>query len=206
MTQQSKPWRGSTREERDAARRSRLLDAGLEAFGTTGFRRTTVTGLCTLAGVSTRHYYSLYSSLDDLLAAVYGQICDDLVERIRSVPAPGDDTAAWLRGTVRAVLLPLLEDPRTIRILEIEMVGASDELERIRLDTTERIVDALAAWYAVVSGDSDPSTGRQVGVFVEGGMSEMLVAHTREGLGGDHSPESLIDAASRLIARLMTGP
>jgi AcrR family transcriptional regulator len=48
---------GESANDRLARRRRQLLDAGLELFGTTGYRATTVRQLCREARVSDRYFY-----------------------------------------------------------------------------------------------------------------------------------------------------
>ena len=53
MTQATtgRPYGGRSPEERRADRRRRLLDAALDRFGTTGYASTSITELCSSAGV-----------------------------------------------------------------------------------------------------------------------------------------------------------
>ncbi|MDN6605825.1 TetR/AcrR family transcriptional regulator, partial [Brevibacterium sp.] len=53
-------WRGTSRADRDGARRERLLEAALELYGTLGFRGTSIQALCQESGVSSRSFYELF--------------------------------------------------------------------------------------------------------------------------------------------------
>lgn len=48
---------GRTAAELSGERRQRLLETGLELFGTEGYLPTTVEKLCSHAKVTTRHFY-----------------------------------------------------------------------------------------------------------------------------------------------------
>src|SRR5919198_3030469 len=67
-------YRGRLPGERRAERRRRLLDAGLELFGTVGYRGTSIERLCAQAGVTTRHFYQEFPGREALLAAPCGEI------------------------------------------------------------------------------------------------------------------------------------
>ncbi|MGW3917745.1 helix-turn-helix domain-containing protein, partial [Streptomyces sp. NPDC005070] len=68
---------GRTAEERQAERRRRFLDAGLELFGARpGYRSTTVAALSEAAGLSTRQFYEAFRGLEDVLAALHLQVND----------------------------------------------------------------------------------------------------------------------------------
>ncbi|WP_052590927.1 TetR/AcrR family transcriptional regulator [Luteipulveratus mongoliensis] len=200
-----RPWRGVAPQDRDAQRRARLIDAGLEVFGTTGYQASTVSGLCAAAGVSTRSFYELFSHRSALLEAVYVQICDDVQTRIVGLGAPGDDVSAWIRAAVEQVLGPLLKDVRTIRIIEVEMVGVSAELEETRRRTTKSIAEALSLVQVALSGEGSLTLARRalLGVFLEGGMSEALVAFARDELAGPVTAEDFLDELSTIVEHLL---
>jgi AcrR family transcriptional regulator len=123
---------GASRAERDAARRTRLLDAGLDAFGTEGYGPSTIEGLCARAGVSTRHFYDHFRSREDLLVAVYDRIIADLRNRVVGSLGTLDDLEGQMRAGVSAYVVPLLADERLPRIVHLEVIGVSPALERHR--------------------------------------------------------------------------
>src|SRR5688500_9652842 len=89
----SRPYRGMSPDERQADRRRRLLDAGLGQFGTSGYARTTIEGLCAGAGVTPRHFYDEFGGREALLVAVF------------------DEIVAWVTDAVGAALAAAPEDP-----------------------------------------------------------------------------------------------
>src|ERR1700690_3386694 len=99
-------WRGQSPAQRSAVRRGQLLPAGLEMFGTAGWRQSTVRGICAAAGLSERYFYESFASRDELLLAVYDDLnarefvmfSEASVNRLDGVEAPDDDT---LMGVVR---------------------------------------------------------------------------------------------------------
>ncbi|WP_226347238.1 TetR/AcrR family transcriptional regulator [Agilicoccus flavus] len=196
-------WRGMPPEQRDNQRRLRLLDAGLETFGTIGYPASTVSGLCTAAGVSTRSFYELFSGRAALLEAVYLGICEDLLERIATahdVAGRGgclDDPRAWVRTALTHVVGPLLEDVRVIRVLEVEMVGVDCSLEATRRGMTHRVAEALTDLF----DDAIGSRNKLLGVFVEGGMSEALLAYAEDELTSG-APE-VVDGLADIVVRLL---
>ena len=69
---------GESLSERTARRRQQFLDAGLQVFGTTGYRTATVRQLCKQAGLTDRYFYESFASTEDLLVAVYEREFDEL--------------------------------------------------------------------------------------------------------------------------------
>lgn len=202
-------WRGSTLEQRSDERRERLMSAGLEIFGTTGYQSSTVSGICSAAKVSTRTFYELFDQRADLLEAIYTRVTDQIRDDIEHLPTP---TAAgieeWARDAVRAVVGPLLADLRACQVIEIEVVGLTPQIEERRRHTTLAIAQALDAVQLALA---DPKAGRQptqadralVGVFIVGGISESLVAHLRTAPDVRRPAGDLLDAMTEVILKVL---
>lgn len=60
-------YRGITASERRAQTRERLLEAGLELFGTQGYADTSIRAVSTAASMNSRYFYESFSSREDLL-------------------------------------------------------------------------------------------------------------------------------------------
>ena len=73
----SRTWRGQTIEERQAERRDRLIEAGIELFGTQGYAATSVKAICTEAGLTERYFYETFNDREDLLSEVYDILIAD---------------------------------------------------------------------------------------------------------------------------------
>jgi AcrR family transcriptional regulator len=153
---QGRPWRGLSPVERRQARHHRLLDAGLELFGTLGYSATSLTALCAEGGVSPRHFYEIHPGREQLLAELYDEIARDLIRRVRAAQAVAPLTVpAQVEATLGAVVSGLTDDPRRARVLLLEIVGVSPAMDTIRLEAVRR--------FAAVLGDAH---GRLVAVGV----------------------------------------
>lgn len=138
---------GLSAAERDAQRRQRLIDAGLELFGTVGYGSTSIESICLTAGVSTRNFYDHFANGEALLIAVYDRISQEALEAIaRVLPASGT-----LEGQVRAALEAfaevMLRDERKARVNFIEVIGASPAVEAHR----RRVIRQFAEVVGVVA-------------------------------------------------------
>jgi AcrR family transcriptional regulator len=148
---------GQTGEERDAARRERLLVAIHEIVGTRGYSGLTVERLCSAAGVSTRNFYELYSGKEAAFADLYDVLLNQAglrvltsLEESQGLPIKDRIPAALL-----AFLSPMLADPRTARIAFVEVVGLSARIEETRLQNREKLIELIevSAVSAVESGE-----------------------------------------------------
>src|SRR6516225_11124270 len=78
----ARPYAGLAMEERVAARRARFIEAGIELFGTQGFRGATVRGVCAAAGLTDRYFYESFESLEALLVAAYRRLLETFAQRL----------------------------------------------------------------------------------------------------------------------------
>lgn len=172
-------WRGTSRTDRDDARRGRLLDAALHLYGTSGFRATSIQALCHESGVSSRSFYELFparsagsaqgaiTAQEALLEQLYILLNKEIVEALRTLDIPaGLSLLEATVGMVSAALMPMLGDERKARVLEVESVGVSQSLEERRRATMRLLADSVEAsfaqlqtGYGLPQRDRSPSTG-----------------------------------------------
>ncbi|GLZ12157.1 TetR family transcriptional regulator [Actinomadura sp. NBRC 104425] len=137
---------GRSAAERQAERRRRFLEAGLDLFGAgPGYRATRLTDVCRAAGLSTRQFYEEFRTLEDLLAELHLHV-NDVAERavlaalpqVRHLPA-----AERYAQLFRAYAAGATGDPRHTRIAYVEIIGVSPRLDRQRLDRRARWIDFI---------------------------------------------------------------
>ncbi|WP_432118198.1 TetR/AcrR family transcriptional regulator [Streptomyces sp. bgisy032] len=139
---------GKTAAERQAERRRRFLDAGLQLFGDTpGFRATTVAALSEAAGLSTRQFYEEFRTLEDVLAALHLQVNGWAEAAVREAAAGAARLPLAERVTAifSAYAGNLAADPRRMRIAFVEIIGVSPRLEEQRLARRAGWVDLICA-------------------------------------------------------------
>ena len=130
---------GESASDRLGRRRRQLLDAGLELFGTAGYRATTVRLLCREARVSDRYFYEQFDSTEDLLVTVY----DECTARLEAaaLTALGDGTGEVgdvARRGLDAFLALVEDDPRLARVVWFEVLGVSARVESTYLSRMQR--------------------------------------------------------------------
>ena len=124
-------------EERVAARRARFIEAGVELFGTQGFRGATVRGVCAAAGLTDRYFYESFPALEALLAAVYCSLKDAFATRLTRESFTSEDWRGDLAAIERQVTaayelwFDTVRDPRVARILLVEILGVSPQMDAL---------------------------------------------------------------------------
>jgi AcrR family transcriptional regulator len=174
----SRRYRGITPAARQAERRERLMEAGLELFGTLGYAHTSVRAVSTAASLNSRYFYESFTSREDLLYSVYQRIVGDIFTRAAEATAAEKTIEAQARATLRAAWTAVTEDRRKARIVALEVVGVSERLERLRQETRQALAqftadNALSVAASGVRLRLDPVLTAR---FLVGGVVEVLLA------------------------------
>ncbi|MHB8695855.1 MAG: TetR/AcrR family transcriptional regulator [Solirubrobacteraceae bacterium] len=194
-TPSSRPYGGVSAGERLSVRRQKLLDAGIELFGTRGIAATSIGDVCDQAGLTKRYFYESFQTIDQLAVAVFDQVTGRLAARI--IPAiiagGGRDPRPALTAHANAVL----GDPRIIRFLAIE--GRTAALAEQRAGFARRAVEL---WFSYTTGPDevvDPALRLRAYAFA-GAISEIGLASVQGEL--DLTPEQVIDELVDLFHRI----
>lgn len=174
----ARPYGGKSLEQRRTERRGRLLDAGLELYGTQGFQRTTIEQLCAAARLNPRYFYEQFATREELLGAVYERhaqaVAAQVVVALEHAPA---DPVGRLRAGLEAFLEASLADERAARINYFEVVGVSAELERLRRGVLADYAELIAAQLATLPGaaSTGPRQPRLAAVALTGATDGLII-------------------------------
>lgn len=193
----TRPYKGVPAAERVADRRARLVQAGLELFGTRGIAATRVDDVCAEAGLTKRYFYESFHSLDELAVAAV----DEAVAALALVVVPAVAEHGWRnpRPVFEAFASGLLADPRTVRLLVTEAQQPALATKRQQL-----IELAVDLWL-----EADQQTDRSL----EHLATQRLLAHAMAGAAGevalawgngrlDLTLEEIIDHLVRIFERI----
>ncbi|MCV7353581.1 TetR/AcrR family transcriptional regulator [Mycobacterium parmense] len=194
----ARPYRGINAAERLAARRRRLLTAGLELLGAEppDPSALTVRGICREAGLAARYFYESFADKDALVAGVFDWVIADLAATtqaaVAAVPAH-EQSRAGMANIVRTVV----GDARIGRLLFSSQL-AHPVIMRKRAESS--------ALFAMLSGqhagDALSANDRiKAGAhFAVGGVGQTISAW----LAGDIrlEPDRLVDQLATLLDQL----
>jgi AcrR family transcriptional regulator len=116
---------------RQAERRKKLIEAGLEAFGTKGYAKTNIKMICGIAGLTERYFYESFRHKEDLLRVVYRELNDegqrDAMAALEDNEGTPVDAAARV---LRMFYQRFYQDPRRAQIQLFEILGVSKNIDR----------------------------------------------------------------------------
>ncbi|WP_278262704.1 TetR/AcrR family transcriptional regulator [Nocardia sp. AG03] len=139
-------YRGAAPGQRQQQRRARLVEAATDAFGTEGYRNTTVTTICGNAGVGKRYFYESFTDSEDLLLEVYRDVTARMIEALHhGLADPTADLDTQVRLALTAYFQLILDDPRVPRIAFFEILGVSPAVDRAYHEVLDALVDICLA-------------------------------------------------------------
>lgn len=147
-------YNGRTTDELKAERRQRLLDGGLALFSERGYANTPIELICSTARVTTRHFYQQFKGREALLRALLLSILEEASERItvklsdESIPLTDRMTHA-----VRAGSEYLMDDARRARIVCIESIGVSQDMEKLRRQIIQNLARMVQQYSERMAGE-----------------------------------------------------
>lgn len=199
MTDTGRVYGGRSEHERRSDRRSRLLTAGLDLFGTEGWQGATIEKLCSAAGVATRSFYEEFSSREALLLAVYEGVMTGVLDAVLPrVQACEGTLEERVRIGLSGYVEHLTEDPRRAKVVHRE-VRVAGLLENERHNMVLRFGEVIASEAALEGGVA----GRLLGLALAGAVSEVLVDWVAQ---ADPRPptEPIVEALVRLYVAAIT--
>lgn len=195
-------YRGLSADERRADQRRRLVRAAIEEFAARGYHHTSVEDIVRSARTSRTAFYAFFDNRED---AMYGALQTSLrnlldTMRNRLLHARPDENVVEVG--IRAYVECLVADPAAARIILLEGVGTSPEVNALRSRTRREIADLLRDLWREYDPDAAASAHApaiSVGVF--GILFESMV-HLAETGHLDDAPShvpALVSAVNRII-------
>lgn len=191
-------YRGVDAAERVLERRRQFVAAGVECFGTRGYHAVTVRELCVEAQLTERYFYESFKDREALFAAVY----EDLIEQLRrdfttaALPrAPALDEMA--RAGIGAFFRGLQKDPRCGRIIMVEVLTVSVEMEQRAMKATFAFADLIRQMMlATLPRGTRPRDGLDTELMATGLIGSCTHIAIRWIADGYHQPaKTVIDTA-----------
>lgn len=192
---------GRTPAERVEQRRTALLDAALELFGTQGYAVGSVKQLCGLAGLTERYFYESFRDREACLAALYDELASRLEERtLAALRATGPGLDELIGAGLAGFIGYLTEDPRRARVVLIEVVGVSAAMEQRRHAVLGDYAELVAGLWSSARARPMTEHERLTCVALVGGVNHLLVDWL---LGGrTHDPRRLVEVCTGLFTAI----
>ena len=196
---------GESAAQRLARQRRQFLDAGLELFGTVGYRATSVRALCKQARLIDRYFYKNFHDTEDLLAAVYSEFMDQV--QAAAIKAIAESSAGNqpndLIGAGLDAFFAAIENSRIARVGWLEVLGVSPRIDEMYTRRVQQFADLMLilAKGMLPRWPLADEEARVTGIAVVGAVSQSALHWLLEDYRTPR--ETLVSANGRLIRGLM---
>jgi len=197
-------YRGLSAEERRVDQRARLTRAAIDEFSARGYHRTSVEDIVRSARTSRTAFYAFFDNREDAMYGALQASFHGLLAAVRKGMAGAQDNSSLIEVGVTAYVEFLVHDPAAARILLLESIGTSPEVNAYRSHIrreVSRIVRDIWAQHDPEAAASPHASAVAVGVF--GFLLESML-HLVESGRLDEAPAhvpALVTAAERILAR-----
>lgn len=145
--QHNRQYAGIDSAKRKTERCEKILAAGLEAFGTQGYAKATIKGICQIAGLTERYFYESFQNKEELLCAVYRRLISELeTDALEIIKTPGISAGDAASQALTMFYRHFQNDPRRARVQLFEVLGVSPRVD-LEYQTAMR---TLANWIALI--------------------------------------------------------
>jgi AcrR family transcriptional regulator len=191
---------GVSAERRRSDRRQRLLDAGLELFGTRGVAATTVEEVADHAGVIKRYFYESFENLDDLFDTVIADHTAQVSGVVARAAASSGDIKQRARAALAAFVDFMVDNPHAGRMLMREMLSPRGAVAATRQQLVDRSIRDI--WHLFLEGDGDDAPSRVeahlTSLALAGASSEVIAAWLERRIVADR--DQVLDHLSQLYS------
>jgi AcrR family transcriptional regulator len=196
-------YRGLSAEERRVDQRHRLVQAAIVEFAARGYHRTSVEDIVRRARTSRTAFYAFFDHREDAMYGALQMTLRNLLDTVRDklVHAGPDDDIVEVG--IRAYVDYLVSNPEAARIILLEGVGTSPEVNALRSRMRREIAELIRdLWkeYDPVAANGPQAPAIAVGVF---GIFFESMVHLAETGHLDDAPShvpALVGAIRRVLA------
>lgn len=199
---------GLSRDDIQEAQRVRITAAAIELFAADGYASTSVLTIAKCAGVSSKTFYELYASKEDLFLDAYQAVGVVVRESGLNVRDGGSlrVEAGEIQDYASSILAVIAAAPAAARVFFLEAVGAGQRVRIRRNEAIREFVDAIAPAMCELRSRIDPAlpalTDEMCHVVVAAG-TELIIEYL-----ADHEPATLPQLAPQIaeLIRLVVIP
>ncbi|MCW1431451.1 TetR/AcrR family transcriptional regulator [Novosphingobium sp. JCM 18896] len=131
---------GQSQEARVAERREKLMQAAAKLYGQAGTTGVSVTAICAEAGLTPRYFYESFASREELLLAVFREVCDHLIADVTAAI----DARAPADSALSAFFQLLADHPDLARVFLVETDHHDPEMLKVGRAMLARLAALIA--------------------------------------------------------------
>lgn len=173
IVETSKPkerqFKGLSLSERKAIRREKLIEAGIQAYGTHGFFAVTVKDICIRANLTERYFYESFKNSEQLFQAVFLKLIDELQANIKQATTIHlGKPKEMIEASLSAWLNTLYQNPNMARIVYIDALLVQELHQQSTLHDTMIHFDHIIHHFVMAALSHSPYTKTEKALISSG--------------------------------------
>lgn len=200
-------FRGLSLEERQNERREKLIEAGLQIYGTQGFFSVTVRDICNEAKLTERYFYESFKRSEELFKTIYLRLIEQLQQTILAavMQSQGEvNPRKMIEAGLQAFFHTLRNDPRMARILFIDAILVHEIQGNTIYEAIARF-DRMTTAFILLMFPKEPRTHSEISLIATGLSGYVIHIATRWVIGGFKEPLDNVLSACRIAYLSLMG-
>lgn len=137
-------FKGMSLSERKIARRDKLIEAGIQAYGTHGFFSVTVKDICNEAKLTERYFYESFKKSEQLFQTIFLKQIDELQNNVmQATMQASTDPTKMIDAGLTALLTTLKNNPKMARIIYIDAMLVQELHNQATIQETMQRFDRM---------------------------------------------------------------
>lgn len=199
-------FKGLSLTERKHARREKLIEAGIETYGTQGFFSVTVKDVCNEAKLTERYFYESFKKSEDLFQTIFLKLIETLQQNVMQsvMQAAPDDPAKMIDAGLGALLRTLKDDPRLARIIYIDAMLVQELHNQATIQETMLRFDRMIQAFVMLMMPNLQRSEQEVSLIATGLNGYVTQIAIRWVMGGfKQSQEDILFACRTVFLSLV---
>jgi len=198
-------FKGLSMAERQQARREKLIEAGIEAYGSYGFFSVTVKDICNEAKLTERYFYESFKKNEQLFQTIFLQLIEELQQRVmQAIMQASPNPDKMIEAGLRALLNMLKDDPRVARIIYVDAMLVQELHNQATIQETMLRFDRMIQAFVMLMMPHLSRSQHEVSLIATGLNGYVTQLAIRWVMGGfKQSLEDILAAAQVVFMALL---
>lgn len=204
-TIKERQFKGMSLSERKLARREKLIEAGIEAYGTHGFFSVTVKDICNEAKLTERYFYESFKKSEELFQVIFLQLIEQLQQTVmQGVMQGAPEPKNMIKGGLTAIFTMLKNDPRVARIIYIDAMLVQELHNHATIHETMSRFDRLIHSFVMLMMPHIERSEQEISLVATGLNGYVTQIAVRWVMGGfKQSLEEIVSACEVVFVSLI---
>ena len=199
-TAKERQFKGLSLAERKQARREKLIEAGIQAYGTHGFFSVTVKDICNQAKLTERYFYESFQKSEQLFQTIFLEQIEILQSTMmQAIVQASPDPRKMVTAGLSALFNLLKNDPRLARIIYIDATLVQELHKQAIIRETMDKFDRMIHAFVMSLMPQITQTEQEISLVATGLNGYVTQVAIRWVISGFKQPQDEIVAACELV-------